>query len=270
MTGRTYAEEYISPEKAAKWITHNVNNRPVNDRQVDSLAADMKAGRWIPGANMIGFDIDGRLTNGQHTLMAIIKSGCTILNLVARGLDPDVFKVTDVGKNRSAGVIAGIAGVHNSNGVMAIVTAHLLFRSGAGKYVPSHSSIQNVSVAARMEIAEKNIDKLQEAYRLSRAAWDSCNVIVPSILGGLYFSVVDRHPEAALAFVKGLGTGENLTAHDPRLVLRNRLLERKIKVAKERTELLYVFHAKAWNAFVEGRSIKVIKHSVDNTMPELI
>jgi hypothetical protein len=68
----------------------------------------MHAGNWICSPDGIIIGKTGRLLQGQHRLMAIIKSGVTCKMIVWRGVDDDVFRVLDRGKTRSASDALGI------------------------------------------------------------------------------------------------------------------------------------------------------------------
>lgn len=86
----THTTETISPEVAARMLKHNRHNRKENPRRVAVLAADMEKGRWQEnGEAGITFDWNGDIAGGQHTLLAVVKSGVTIRCRVTRGVDPD-------------------------------------------------------------------------------------------------------------------------------------------------------------------------------------
>jgi hypothetical protein len=61
----------------------------------------MRAGQWMRTSATIGIDNNGRLRDGHHRLLAVIKSGVPQHFLVARGLSPDSFSVIETGAPRS-------------------------------------------------------------------------------------------------------------------------------------------------------------------------
>lgn len=86
----THSSERITPELAQKWMeAHNNSNRPISDRHVRLLAQDMGDGNFPEnGENGVTFDWNDNIAGGQHTLMAIIRSGKTLTLRVTRGVDP--------------------------------------------------------------------------------------------------------------------------------------------------------------------------------------
>ena len=89
--------ETISPQYADTILeTHNTDNyRKVKERQVDLYASVMERGEWLPEASTIVIDNNGVLTNGQHRLLAILRSGTAIDMIIVRNADPRSRYVID-------------------------------------------------------------------------------------------------------------------------------------------------------------------------------
>lgn len=85
----------VTPEIAINWLERNSHNRPLRNADVMRYATDMRMKRWMPGGVVIKFASDGTIINGQHTLWAVIESGCTIEVYVLTGVDPNVVMVED-------------------------------------------------------------------------------------------------------------------------------------------------------------------------------
>lgn len=85
----------VTPEMAMDWVTQNTHNRPVRQRAVDSYCADMLANKWRLTHQGIGFNWDKVLGDGQHRLLAIIKSKKTVLMNVTYNMDPEAFANID-------------------------------------------------------------------------------------------------------------------------------------------------------------------------------
>lgn len=77
----------VTPDMAKQWIITNKSNRPVKSWAVNRYAKDMIAGNWSSNHQGIAFDMDGNLADGQHRLLAIIKSGISIKMLVTWGVE---------------------------------------------------------------------------------------------------------------------------------------------------------------------------------------
>ena len=79
----------VEPEQAQKWLERNIANRTLRPSRVQEYATAMTEGRWRYTADPIRFDSDGKLIDGQHRLMAVVRSGCTVEMHVVRGLSPE-------------------------------------------------------------------------------------------------------------------------------------------------------------------------------------
>lgn len=87
--------------------THNEGNRTLTDSTFDAYARAMQDGRWYDANDLptsyIMFDVNGRLLDRQHTLVAVERSGKGQWFRFAFGLKPDVIAAIDQGRNRTLG-----------------------------------------------------------------------------------------------------------------------------------------------------------------------
>ncbi len=93
--------EIITPDSAKMYLAINKNNRPIASRLVDSYANDMAGGNWKLTHQGLAFYEDGTLADGQHRLLAVIKSNTPTMFMVTRGLDVDTSIAIDQGRTRS-------------------------------------------------------------------------------------------------------------------------------------------------------------------------
>lgn len=92
---------WITPENAQKVLDkRNGKNRKMREWWAKILAHSMSTGNWHITTSSIGFDSDGNLVNGQHTLRACVISGKPIKSFVAFNLHPRSFEVIDIGVKR--------------------------------------------------------------------------------------------------------------------------------------------------------------------------
>lgn len=98
----THKTLQVGPEQAQKWLASNVSNRTVRPSRVRDYAAAMTKGRWMYTADPIRFDEDGRLIDGQHRLMAVVRAGVDVQIQVVRGLDRQAQDAVDTGAARTA------------------------------------------------------------------------------------------------------------------------------------------------------------------------
>lgn len=80
----------VTPDIAKQWLKQNTNNRKIKEAVVDAYAKDMLNGKWTINNDSITFDKNGILTNGQHRLMAVIKSSTCQCMSVMYGVEHNV------------------------------------------------------------------------------------------------------------------------------------------------------------------------------------
>lgn len=97
----TTKTELITPKKAATYVLLNKENRPIRKAWVAELAQMMRDGDFHLTHQGVAFAADGSLKDGQHRLLAIIESGCSVEMNVSRGISDEAMKIIDTGKGRS-------------------------------------------------------------------------------------------------------------------------------------------------------------------------
>jgi hypothetical protein len=127
----------ITPELAAKWLEDfNRHNRPIFPWHWRDLAEDMLSGRFLDtGENGVSFDWDGYICGGQHTLTAIVHSGCAVRLRVSRNVDPAARQVmNDTLKQRFAHDLATMGANRNANQMESLTRVALLWDRTAQIY----------------------------------------------------------------------------------------------------------------------------------------
>lgn len=183
--------EVITPEIAQNYLKKNRINRVPLQRVIDCYAEDMAAGRWQLNGASIKFDIEGCLIDGQHRLLACIKSRATFITYVTRGLPLDAMDTIDNGKARSAGDVFRIKQIPNGSTVSSIVRRYMSLKkhlvvmtaAGSGK-TPKTSNVQI------LEVYYDNETVFKDAVMLSGRCYDACSAFVRSDIGGFYSYLV--------------------------------------------------------------------------------
>lgn len=104
--------EIITPEIAKEYLKKNINgNRPVREKVVDFYAKQMLAGEWVNNGQAITFDVNGNMVDGQHRLLAVIKSGCNVEMSVTRDVSNKSFATIDHGLKRTISDTFNVLGV---------------------------------------------------------------------------------------------------------------------------------------------------------------
>lgn len=101
----------IMPKQALEMLKLNHHNRPVSKPTVVKYANELKMGKWVYNGESIKIAKDGRILDGQHRLLAIIKSGRSMDTEILYDLADDIFDTIDVGRGRSHSDIFALNGV---------------------------------------------------------------------------------------------------------------------------------------------------------------
>lgn len=265
--GYNFGRELITPEKAAKLLEKNSNNRSVNSRAVARLAAAMRAGEWRFNAQPIQLTLDGLLLDGQHRLMACLASGVSIECLVVWDALPETQETMDMGKARSVADVLRLRGHTNHNAVAAFGRRVALAKKYGVRAGAIHTS-HEVSNGSVLEAVE-NVSNLQ---RYTVGARQVCHGLgfTAAQIGFLmwWFDSIDR--EDSEFFWSKVRTGEGLYEGNPIYALRRIGLNRETAGIgtnhhQYQTAGLVV---KAWNKFRRGEEAHRLTFRAGGANPE--
>lgn len=267
--GRELRLVTVDEKLAELWLsTANVRNRPIDRSRVDEYRRAMATGGWKMSNDMIAFDRDGVLINGQHRLQAVVESGTTQTFAVLEGADQTDQDVMDVGKARKAGQQLHIRGWKNSSAAAATVRALLRWKVAdfGPNFRPTIAEISDFANrhAARLEIATDAAMRVCRTVPLSRG-----------LVGATAFSAYDLAVERpndlpatdVQSFFRSLESGADMPANHPIMVLRQRAIRVKIdKLRWTEQEQLYAL-CRTWNADRKGERYTKIQMPADGIKP---
>lgn len=245
----------VTPLIAAQFLARNVKNRAIKEAHVDKLVRDQQAGRWAFTGQPIIFDIDGNLTNGQHTLTAIVQSGKPQVLLIVEGVDPESILGMDGGVKRSFSDWLKIHGYQ-----------HCAISQSVTRYLRQYelgtmASNGNFTSAELEETFQQNPD-IDVAAAFTSKILKSLPFATPKVIGFVRLITSRIDEEKSLVFFEKLATGAQLDKTSPILNLRNYLLNKKnipgvrLGVTSELAAFI-----KSWNSFYKGRSVKQLRWS---------
>lgn len=252
--------EVITAERAREYLAYNEQNRPLSWLTINKYASDMVAGRWMLSTDMIGFDTTGRLIQGQHRLNAVLvaeekQPGIEVPMMVGWGFPPSSYDVLDQGRMRSAAHVLMSHGMGNVARTAAMARQLLyydtypdtIWRAGADGI--SRVKVINWALEHRAELEEAapgSMPRIPATY-LNTVSWVSLRYLV---------NRDSDNEERWDEFQHGAFTGENLPPGSPMLRLRNGEILSKWGLSGAQPRLgAYI---KAWNAYVEGRSLQAL------------
>lgn len=112
----------VTPDMAKAWLVLNTNNRVVSESRVDMYANDMRDGNWKLTHQGVAISVDNVIGDGQHRLMAVVKSGATVPMLVTTGLPTENIIAIDRGFVRSVSNAINMS-VEDSKWINSKITA---------------------------------------------------------------------------------------------------------------------------------------------------
>lgn len=243
--------EKIGPDEAAALLTTNTGNRKLRKDRVENYASAMEAGRWMLTGEAIKVDTTGRLLDGQHRLAAVIKSGATIEAVVCRGLGEETFKVLDSGMARTVGDAFGTMGKVNGNVIAATVNLVLAYEQGNVTSSRRRHAVNRAVTIDRYMLDPEGFDHV--ALRSEHHWRRKFPQIISSVAAALCFI----QPEAE-EFVERVVVGNNLDVGDPRLALRNYLINSAV-LGRRSQASMFSAHIYSWNAYAEGREQRLVR-----------
>lgn len=258
----------VDRKLAELWLASNVRNRPVDRSRVDEYRRAMATGKWKLSNDMLSFDRDGVLINGQHRLQAVIESNTSQTFAVLEGADRHDQDVMDVGKARKAGQQLSIRGWRNASAAAATVRALLRWQVAdfGPKFRPTIAEISEFADrhSARLEVATDHAMRVCRAVPLGRG-------LVGALAFAAYDLATERPNDLPASDVQGfflaLETGANMPANHPIMVLRQRA--NRVKIDRLRwTELeqLYAL-VRTWNADRKGERYTKLQMPADGIKP---
>lgn len=139
----------ITPALAELMLETNIRNRRARDRHVDVLSQIISSRDMMLNGESIIFSSDGHLLDGQHRLMACIRSGMAFDSVVVFGISPKAFNTIDAGVARSTGDVLGLSGRANANKMASAVQALVAFVDNNGVLHCScaHSGVRKATPA---------------------------------------------------------------------------------------------------------------------------
>lgn len=265
----TSISETIAPETAERMLGRNTNNRSVSRRQVDLFARDMKRGAWKVNGEAIKFSRTGRLLDGQHRLLACVKSGRPFTTLVIRGLPDEVQQTMDSGKTRTLGNVLQLRGETQSTPLAAMTRAvYVADQLGLEAAAQNDLHPTNGELVEFLETTPQLRTLLSAAQSFNGR---SNGLLPPSMFAALWWTLAHVDTGDANRFFEHLATGADLEQGSPILALRAALFDMKTRGSRANRagrRRIAVLTVKAWNKWRAGKTVKHLRYGGDERFPE--
>lgn len=263
----------ITPESAEELLKFNTRNRALSPKNITFLANQMKNGEWQFTGNAIAFDTDSVLSNGQHTLSAIIKAGTPQTMKIQLGLKPEVFKVFDTQKGRGLADILSMAGISEHGKKSTLSQGIILFtKQRFGSLNRGGSRAEKATNTEGLAFVKKNNAKLQKAINVSKEVMKGrglTGVIKPfqsGTVSQMFYLFAEKCGKDATKFMEILKTGHSPDPNSPIIELRSELMQDAMNGIKHPKKTQVAMFINAWNLF-RGKKVKSIKWKTGEAYP---
>lgn len=244
----------VTPSMAKLWLSLNTVNRHIRSNKVIQYACDMLDGNWKLTGEAIKFSATGRLLDGQHRLKAVIEADVAVLMFVVRGLPDDTQPYMDTGMARLASDNFHIAGENHPTVLSGaarigiIVDRGLLYRDK--KLQPT----SHAQVYAWVEMHPS----IRRSVHYMQSGTPKKVLLRPSVRAYCHFRFAEVNADAADEFFASLGSLINIPDGSPLHALNSRLWQLRDKNVHAEVRDLLNMTFRAWNAWREGRSLRMI------------
>jgi len=258
--------ETVTPSMAELWLAGNTNNRRMKTLAVTKYAKDIAAGKWDLNGESIKFNGDGRLLDGQNRLAAVIEARAPITTVVVRGLDAESQDTMDVGVPRRLADVLTIRGEVNTvdlaTGLIRLYQYTINPEEAQWNRGPSiHQALALLEVHPTIRASVNAAERVRKAVGLRSG-----------VGVGLHYVLTSIDQDDAEAYFERLINGANLSTDDPVYHLRRLLLDARVsshqRVKRRTRPHDWALCVKAWNAYREGRTIKMLVWRPGGAHPE--
>lgn len=266
--GEDLSMEPMTPELAEKLLSNNQGNRPVSMANVENFARLMSEGLWRYNGDTFRIAKDGTLLDGQHRLMAVVRSGVTMPRaIIVRNLENETQATMDQGKKRSASDVLGMAGFGNGNQIQSV--ARMVHDWKLGK-----RGIAELSKGSRMQMTPDEIrlwairdDNLRKAAVFSVRSGMRA-LCLQKASGTLWFLTNEADPDKCAEFFELLESGAGLEKGNPVLTVRN--YWQNLRMQKNQPVARYLAAGvRAWNRWMTGETMSMVTQRLEQDIPDL-
>ncbi|WP_157062784.1 hypothetical protein [Actinopolyspora mortivallis] len=250
----------ITPEMAGQWLETNDSNRNVRERLVEKIVGAIQRGEWQINGDTVRFDENDRLRDGQHRLLAIYRSGCSVQSFVAWGISRDAQVTMDTGAKRS---LADVLRLRNESLVTELAAALRLYwryEQGTLRYFKIEPTYEELlTLLEDCPGLRKSVQQSQpiKKFRMSPAV---------AAVSHFLFSTLDE--EEADSFFDRLADGSDLTQDNPIRRLREWLISTPSSKRNYSQAHILALYIKAWNAHIKGEGLRTLRWRVGGSNPE--
>lgn len=264
----------MTPAWAKDLLDRNTSNRVVNWGRVAGIAKDMENGTFLLTHQGIAVGSNGVLLDGQHRLLAILRSGKSVKMLLSENCDPQTFKVLDTGVKRTCGQVMQIKDVPNAHNTAATCRILMCYQSMPDLVWSGPAArYSNNDVYSWYEERALDVD---EAVREGTANYKKFPLIKATSLSAFVYlaRAAGWDFESVARFMTQLCVGVELEIDNPVFSLRRALINKSVELLSSHTaksgqamvaSLIVVF-----NWWAEGKRVRLFRLPALLPMPKVV
>lgn len=254
----------VTPEMASSWLSYrnHPKNRPLSASVSGRYQADMEGGRWREATpEGLIFDTDGYVISGQHRLKAQANANLTLDWWVFVDEPREIFEHVDQGFRRTAAhLIRDKYATQTAAGARHL--AALADRDPWG--MPRYGRVTTPETIEAYHAWPELTWHLKDVVACHLEA----GVPAPPHLAVLAQADRTEHRDMIPSWLEGVRTGYDLHKGDPRAHLRNRFRNGLVTLSQgNKRDAMYALVVKAWNAYVAGESLTVLRFAASEELP---
>jgi hypothetical protein len=255
----------VTPAVAEGMLSRNVRNRKIKKKKLASLMGAMRDGHFKCNGDTIRVYKDGRLSDGQHRLEAVRRTGISQWMLIVSDLDTEIEVTIDTGSSRNNADHLTFSGEVSAVALAAVLAWIYRWERGILK------GGQDAPTAAQAQEVLKRHPKAREAM-----VGDSVRAVSKILPFSVAVFAIYHAEQAGVTdvreFFQSVASGVGLQATDPAFQLRSRLLNNKTSKSKLPVNEILALTLRAIDAHRTGAQLKrlVGMYSNNDTFPTLI
>jgi hypothetical protein len=220
----------------------------------------MRDGRFAFNGEPIILSKEGLLNDGQHRLLACVRSGKDIETIITLGVERESRFTIDTGANKGAGDFLAQQGVSNSASAAGISRFVLAWEMDATlnrrSVISASQQIERVKSDSLLRDVAGWVDA--QRFRLK-------NMMKPAIAGALYYLLAQKDRARAREFMTGFRDGDNLPRNSPIWLLREKLRTDSRLTDMQKMEM----GIRAWNHWCASPLTTMRRLQLMNTIPAI-
>lgn len=261
-----YEKQKITPSVAEKLLKSNGNNRKARIGDVTKYATIMSNGDWDEDSpEAIIISENGDILNGQHRLMAIVKSKTTLNLWVGVDFPSSTFHCIDKGVKRSAGDDLTIMGIKYPQIIAGGIKSYLKIKAGYKNYQSTSITLYEKMITDTYSLKPEYWDAI--AVRCQRYYKDFNQIISPAFIYGWLVALSELNEKDAEYFFDKLTTGIGINSkNDPVNMIRDFFIKSHADRHINKPSLTYqtAVFIKAWNGYRKKKQIMNLRWIKDN------